>query len=223
MTEATPAYRLDPLDRAFIGPLTRRQVVVLGGAAVLWLLMLLAGVGVLAGLAVVGVAAVVALPPFAGQPIIDWLPVWCGWMFRGRWARRWVRPLHLTTGGPLLAGAGAAAVARRAAHRRPPDDRWAAIHDTAAKTLTAHLQIAGTGFTTLAPRPDGRSCCRAGGRCSAPSRPTTGWCGSPGPTSPAGCRWSATTTGRPGLRHGDDDLAALPPASSPPSSRCATT
>ena len=28
---------------------------------------------------------------------------------------------------------------------------WAAVHDTAAKTLTAHLQIAGTGFTTLAP------------------------------------------------------------------------
>ena len=92
---------------------------------------------------------VVSIPPFAGQPIVEWLPIWSGWLLRGRWARRWVRPLHLTTGGPLLTGPSLPAWLgglRIVAH---PVEHWAAIHDTAAKTLTAHLQIAGSGFSTL--------------------------------------------------------------------------
>ncbi len=143
-------YRLDPLDRALIGPLSRRQVAVLIGAAMFWLLTMLAGLGAIPGGAAMLLGFVISIPPLAGQPIVEWLPVWGGWLLRGRWARRWMRPLHLTTGGPLnrppslpswLGGL------RIVAH---PEQRWAAIHDTANKALTAHLQIAGTGFTTLA-------------------------------------------------------------------------
>jgi hypothetical protein len=143
-------YRLDPLDRALIGPLTRRQVVILGSGALLWLLAVVAGKGFLVGLVAVAVACVVAVPSFGGQTLADWLPVWCGWTFRGRRGHRWLRPLHLTTGAgrcdtpplpPWLGGL------RILAH---PTAGWATIHDQQAKTLTAHLQIAGTGFTTLA-------------------------------------------------------------------------
>ena len=145
------SYRLDPLDRGFVGPLTRRQVVVLGAGLVLWMLFSLVLDAVVAGCVVMAVTALVSVPPFAGQPIINWLPVWCGWMFRGRWARRWVRPLHLVTGGPLSKGPSLPpwlGGLRIIAH---PDEQWAAIHDTSGKTITAHLQVAGSGFTCLSP------------------------------------------------------------------------
>lgn len=144
-------YRLDPLDRGFLGPLNRRQVVVLGAGAAAWLGLALLADLLIVGCVVAAVAVLVSVPPFVGQPIVDWLPIWCGWMLRGRWARRWVRPLHLTTGGPLrsqpslppwLGGL------RIVAH---PTEHWAVIHDTAARTLTAHVQIAGAGFSTLSP------------------------------------------------------------------------
>lgn len=143
------SYRLDPLDRGFLGPLNRRQVAVLASAGVVWLLLGLVAKAMVPATGLLGVAVVVAVPPFAGQPIVEWLPIWCGWMCRGRWSRRWVRPLHLTTGGPLrsqpslppwLGGL------RIVAH---PTEHWAAIHDTTSKTLTAHLQVAGHGFATL--------------------------------------------------------------------------
>lgn len=144
-------YRLDPLDRGFVGALTRRQVAVLAVGLALWMLCALVVGSVIAGFVAMGVAAVVTVPRFVGQPIIDWLPVWCGWMFRGRWSRRWVRPLHLVTSGPLVEGPSLPpwlGGLRIVAH---PTDRWAAIHDTSAKTLTAHLQVGGVGFTTLSP------------------------------------------------------------------------
>jgi hypothetical protein len=149
--ELTPNYRLDPLDRGVIGKLTRRQLTVLGVAALLWLLLSVSGQGMVKPAALFAVAALVAVPPFAGQPIIDWMPLWAGWGMRGRWHRRWSRPLHLTTATvpaaqpvlpPWLGGL------RLEAH---PTDGWAAIHDQASKTLTAHLHLAGTGFSTLAP------------------------------------------------------------------------
>ena len=118
--------------------------------------------------------------------------------------RRWVRPLHLTTAGspstqpalpPWLGGL------RIVAH---PTDGWAAIHDQAAKTLTAHLQIAGTGFTTLAPDQMERLLSGWGAVFGVP--PTKGCVASPGPTSPGRCRSSATTSGStaqpsPSTRH----------------------
>jgi hypothetical protein len=142
-------YRLDPLDRGFLGPLSRRQVFVSAAGGLLWLLFGLFAKMMMVGFVVLGVAVVVAIPPFAGQPIVEWLPIWSGWLLRGRWARRWVRPLHLTTGGPLHTQPSLPAWLgglRIVAH---PVEHWAAIHDTAAKTLTAHLQIAGSGFSTL--------------------------------------------------------------------------
>lgn len=149
-TSHDAGYRLDPLDRGFLGPLNRRQVCVLGVGAAAWLGLALFANLLVVGCVIAAVAAVVAVPPFAGQPIIDWAPIWCGWLCRGRWARRWLRPLHLTTGGPLrsqpalppwLGGL------RIVAH---PDEPWAVIHDTAERTVTAHLQIAGAAFATLA-------------------------------------------------------------------------
>ena len=149
--QLAPNYRLDPLDRGVIGKLTRRQLTVLGVAAVAWLLLSVGGQGMVKPAALFAVAALVAVPPVAGQPIIDWMPLWAGWGLRGRWHRRWSRPLHLTTAGspvtqpalpPWLGGL------RLEAH---PTDGWAAIHDQASKTLTAHLHMAGTGFSTLAP------------------------------------------------------------------------
>ncbi len=143
------SYRLDPLDRGFLGPLSRRQVFVSAAGGLLWLLFGLVAKMMIVGFVVLGVAVVVAIPPFAGQPIVEWLPIWSGWLLRGRWARRWVRPLHLTTGGPLRSQPSLPAWLgglRIVAH---PVEHWAAIHDTAAKTLTAHLQIAGSGFSTL--------------------------------------------------------------------------
>lgn len=146
---AEATYRLDPLDRGFLGPLTKRQVAVVAVGGLMWVLFGLAGGMMIVGIAPLGVAVLLAIPPLAGQPIVEWIPVWFGWLCRGRWARRWVRPLHLTTGGPLrsqpslppwLGGL------RIVAH---PVDHWAAIHDTASKTLTAHLQIAGASFSTL--------------------------------------------------------------------------
>ena len=66
-------YRLDPLDRGFVGPLTRRQVAVLAVGLGLWMLCSLVVGSVIAGFVAMGVAAAVALPRFVGQPIIDWL------------------------------------------------------------------------------------------------------------------------------------------------------
>lgn len=150
MTTRPIGYRLDPLDRGVIGPLTRRQLVVLGVGALLWLLSAVTNVGLLVGLTPFTVGGMLALPRFAGQPIVEWMPVWCGWLLRGRWSRHWLRPLHLTTAthrasGPALPPwlGGLELVAH-------PSDGWAAIHDRPAGTLTAHLQLAGAGFTTLA-------------------------------------------------------------------------
>jgi len=155
MTDQPPStvarYRLDPLDRGVLGPLTRRQLVVLAAGALCWLLLSVSGAGMLKPAAVFAVAAFVAVPPLGGQPIVEWLPLWVGWLLRGRWSRHWMRPLHLTTATvppgdpPLPSWLGGL---RLVAH---PTERWAAVHDDAAKTLTAHLQLAGTGFTTLAP------------------------------------------------------------------------
>jgi hypothetical protein len=152
MTMSTPAvdrYRLDPLDRGVIGPLTRRQVVVIGAGALVWLLSSIAGAGMVVGLIPFVAALAAAVPRFGGQPVSDWVPVWCGWVFRGRRSRHWVRRLHLTSAlypvttpqlPPWLGGLSLVA---------HPSAGWAAIHDRSARTLTAHLQIAGAGFTTL--------------------------------------------------------------------------
>jgi hypothetical protein len=152
-TTATPSlgYRLDPLDRGLVGRLDRRQLAILGVGASCWLLASIGGAGFVPGLAVFAACWVVSVPRFSGQVLAEWLPIWCGWTIRGRWSRRWVRPLHLTSAGliddgpvlpPWLGGL------RIVAH---PTERWAAIHDTSAQTLTVHLQMVGTGFTTLAP------------------------------------------------------------------------
>lgn len=150
-TKATPGYRLDPLDRGLVGRFDRRQLVILGTGAACWLMASISGVGFIPGVIAFGVSWVVSVPRFGGQVLAEWLPIWFGWTMRGRWSRHWLRPLHLTSAGlvndgpalpPWLGGL------RIVAH---PTEKWAAIHDTSAQTLTVHLQIAGTGFTTLAP------------------------------------------------------------------------
>lgn len=150
-TTTSVGYRLDPLDRGVLGRLTRRQLAVVGSAAVIWLLLSVSGQGMLRPALLFAASFVVAVVPIGGQPIVDWMPLWAGWALRGRWSRHWLRPLHLTSATspathpvlpPWLGGL------RIVAH---PTDGWAAVHDTQAKTLTAHLQIAGNGFTTLSP------------------------------------------------------------------------
>lgn len=150
-TSATPGYRLDPLDRGLVGRLDRRQLVILGTGAACWLTASISGAGFIPGVIAFAASWVVSVPRFAGQVLAEWLPIWCGWTIRGRWSRHWLRPLHLTSAGladqgpalpPWLGGL------RIVAH---PTEKWAAIHDTPAQTLTVHLQITGTGFTTLAP------------------------------------------------------------------------
>lgn len=147
---ATPAgYRLDPLDRGLVGRLDRRQLTTLGVGASCWLLGSIAGAGFVPGVVAFALSWVVSVPRFGGQVLVEWVPIWCGWTVRGRWSRHWVRPLHLTTAGfetdgPVLpAWLGGL---RIVAH---PTADWAALHDESAQTLTVHLQIAGTGFTTL--------------------------------------------------------------------------
>lgn len=148
---ATAGYRLDPLDRGLVGRLDRRQLVILGVGATCWLMASISGAGFVPGVIAFALSWVVSVPRFGGQVLAEWLPIWCGWTVRGRWSRRWLRPLHLTSAGltddcpplpPWLGGL------RIVAH---PTDKWAAIHDAQAQTLTVHLQITGTGFTTLAP------------------------------------------------------------------------
>ena len=148
-TTAAPGYRLDLLDRGLVGRLGRRQLVILGVGATCWLLASISGAGFVPGVITFGASWVVSVPRFGGQVIAEWLPIWCGWTLRGRWSRHWVRPLHLTSAGlvddapslpPWLGGL------RILAH---PTEKWAAIHDAPAQTLTVHLQICGTGFTTL--------------------------------------------------------------------------
>ena len=149
-TTAAVGYRLDPLDRGLIGRLDRRQLVILGCGATAWLVASISGMGFLPGVAAFVLSWLVSVPRFSGQVLAEWFPIWCGWTARGRWTRHWVRPLHLTNAGllddgpvlpPWLGGL------HIAAH---PTAGWAAVHDESAQTLTAHLQVAGTGFTTLA-------------------------------------------------------------------------
>lgn len=144
------SYRLDPLDRSTIGPFGRREQIVMAACVFGFLLCAVGSVGALAGLAFIGVGLVVCVP-IGDESLIARLPVWSGWVLKGRRRRHWVRTLHLTTGAapaatdPVLPDwlGGLSLLAH-------PDDGWAAIHDKPSASVTALLQIAGRGFTNLA-------------------------------------------------------------------------
>lgn len=149
-SEARAGYRFDPLDRSVLLGLGWTQVGVIGVAAVIWFIAVLARWPIIPVSAVFALMAACAVAPVGGQPVCTWVPVVVGWVARPARARRWFRPLHLLTGSepagqpvlpPWLAGLSLLEVPQG----------WGAIRDRSEKSLTAIVPIAGDGFLTRPP------------------------------------------------------------------------
>jgi len=146
-SEARAGYRFDPLDKSVLLGLGWTQVCVIGAAAVVWFVAVLARWPIIPVSVVFGLMAACAVAPVAGQPVCSWVPVVLGWVGRPGRARRWYRPLHLLSGSepdgqpplpPWLAGLSLIEAPQG----------WGAIRDRAEKSLTAVVPIAGDGFLT---------------------------------------------------------------------------
>lgn len=140
-------YRFDPLDRSVLLGLGWIQVGVIGVAAVVWFVAVLARWPIIPVSVVFGLLAACAVAPVGGQPVCTWVPVILGWVARPARARRWFQPLHLLRGAepagqpalpPWLAGLSLVELPQG----------WGAIRDRAEKSLTAVVPIAGDGFLT---------------------------------------------------------------------------
>ena len=206
------AYRLDPLDRGFVGPLTRRQVVVVGRRWRLWMLF-----GLVAELS--SSAASCSASPWWCR--FRRLPgsrsstgCRCGAAGCSAAAGRAAGCARCTWSRAGRCQAVVAAVARWAAHHRPPGRALGG--DPRHQRQDDHRPSAGRRRRVhrRCHRPDGLPL-SGWGQVFGAVPPRTGWCGSPGPTSPAACRWSAMTNG---LARSARRATDLPPtaASSPP-------
>ena len=139
-------FRLDPLDRGVLFGFTRRQVVVLAVAIVAFLASTITRRHQLPTGITAAVLVAAAVAPVGGVSLVDWVPIWAGWLTTR--PRRWSRPLHLLTVGanpnqpPLPSWlAGLTLVTH-------PDEAWGGVQDVSVGALTVVHPIAGSGFTT---------------------------------------------------------------------------
>lgn len=149
-SEASPRYRFDPLDKSVLLGLGWVQLCVIGVAATIWFVAVLAKWPIIPVSVLFALMAAVAVAPIGGQPLCTWVPVVLGWVGRPARARRWFAPLHLLTGTepagqpplpPWLTGLTLVELPQG----------WGAVRDRAEKSLTAVLPIAGEGFLTRPP------------------------------------------------------------------------
>ena len=139
-------YRFDPLDRSVVFGLGWSQLAVLGVGSLCWFVAVMARLPIIPATAVFGLTCAFALAPVMGQPACTWVPTVAAWVGHPSRARRWYRPLHLTTATaeaqpvlpPWLAGLSLVDVPAG----------WGAVWDSGERTLTAVFPIAGQGFVT---------------------------------------------------------------------------